>query len=85
MRHTHGLSDSLISVLATRGGEVVESVFGKEMRGMRNGMEEGGGVGDKGGFGLAGCSRTEGLIDEVVGNNAVFVHLALYCLSVPHV
>lgn len=29
---THGLSDSLISVLATRGGEVVERIFGREMR-----------------------------------------------------
>lgn len=27
---THGLSDSLLSILAVRAGEVVESVFGKE-------------------------------------------------------
>ncbi|MBA7497203.1 L-ornithine N(5)-monooxygenase [subsurface metagenome] len=26
---THGLSDSLLSILATRGGEIVDSVFGK--------------------------------------------------------
>jgi L-ornithine N5-monooxygenase len=29
---SHGLSDSLISVLATRGGEVVESIFGEGLR-----------------------------------------------------
>lgn len=30
---THGLSDSLISVLAMRGGEMVERIFGAELRG----------------------------------------------------
>jgi L-ornithine N5-oxygenase len=25
---THGLSDSLLSILAVRGGEMVESIFG---------------------------------------------------------
>ena len=39
---THGLSDTLISVLATRGGEVVERIFGGELR--RNG--DGGGKGE---------------------------------------
>ena len=29
---SHGLSDSLISVLATRGGEVVKSIFGERLR-----------------------------------------------------
>lgn len=28
---THGLSDTLLSVLATRGGEMVESIFGKSL------------------------------------------------------
>lgn len=28
---THGLSDTLLSILATRGGEIVDSVFGKAM------------------------------------------------------
>lgn len=28
---THGLSDSLLSIVATRGGEIVDSVFGKAM------------------------------------------------------
>ncbi|RDW78295.1 hypothetical protein BP5796_06147 [Coleophoma crateriformis] len=28
---THGLSDSLLSILAVRGGELVESMFGKEL------------------------------------------------------
>jgi L-ornithine N5-oxygenase len=27
---THGLSDSLLSILAVRGGEMVESIFGAE-------------------------------------------------------
>lgn len=26
--NTHGLSDTLLSILATRGGEVVQSIFG---------------------------------------------------------
>jgi L-ornithine N5-oxygenase len=30
---THGLSDSLLSILATRGGEMVESMFGEQLRG----------------------------------------------------
>jgi len=30
--HTHGLSDSLLSVLATRSGELVESIFGPDGR-----------------------------------------------------
>jgi L-ornithine N5-oxygenase len=30
---THGLSDSLLSVLATRGGEIVESILGEQLRG----------------------------------------------------
>ena len=29
---THGLSDTLLSILATRGGEMVESIFGKHLR-----------------------------------------------------
>jgi L-ornithine N5-oxygenase len=27
---THGLSDSLLSILAVRGGEMVDSIFGSE-------------------------------------------------------
>ena len=30
---THGLSDSLLSILAVRGGEIVSSVFGDELAG----------------------------------------------------
>jgi L-ornithine N5-monooxygenase len=30
--NTHGLSDSLLSVLATRGGEIVESILGEQLR-----------------------------------------------------
>ena len=30
---THGLSDSLLSILATRGGEMVESMFGQQLHG----------------------------------------------------
>lgn len=30
---THGLSDSLLSVLATRGGEMVQSIFGNQLAG----------------------------------------------------
>jgi L-ornithine N5-oxygenase len=30
---THGLSDSLLSVLAVRGGEIVASVFGEQLAG----------------------------------------------------
>ena len=41
---THGLSDVLLSVLATRAGEVVESIFGHSLRigggGRANGLEE---------------------------------------------
>lgn len=29
---THGLSDSLLSILATRGGEMVDAIFGNEIR-----------------------------------------------------
>lgn len=29
---THGLSDSLLSVLASRGGELVESIWGEQLR-----------------------------------------------------
>lgn len=29
---THGLSDTLLSILATRGGEVVDSIFGMSSR-----------------------------------------------------
>lgn len=30
---THGLSDSLLSILAVRGGEIVDSVFGEQLSG----------------------------------------------------
>lgn len=32
---THGISDSLLSVLATRSGELVESIFGKRLSSLR--------------------------------------------------
>jgi L-ornithine N5-oxygenase len=31
---THGLSDSLLSILATRGGEMVKSIFGQKLWGI---------------------------------------------------
>jgi len=33
---THGLSDTLLSILAIRGGELVQSIFGKELDGVGN-------------------------------------------------
>ena len=56
---THGLSDTLISVLATRGGEVVEKIFGKQLRLPRmngEGKVNGGGNGD---------GHREGMVGEV--------------------
>ena len=56
---THGLSDTLISVLATRGGEVVEKIFGKQLRLPRmngEGKVNGGGDGD---------GHHEGMVDEM--------------------
>lgn len=32
---THGLSDTLLSILAVRGGEIVDSVFGRDPSGHR--------------------------------------------------
>lgn len=36
---THGLSDSLLSILATRGGEMVDSMFGEQLHGSSKGTK----------------------------------------------
>lgn len=41
---THGISDSLLSVLATRSGEMVESIFGDYLKEVRTGSRGNGGV-----------------------------------------
>lgn len=41
---THGISDSLLSVLATRSGEMVESIFGEYLETLRAGDHEKSGV-----------------------------------------
>ncbi|EED21788.1 L-ornithine N5-oxygenase SidA [Talaromyces stipitatus ATCC 10500] len=41
---THGLSDSLLSVLATRSGEMVESIFGEYLNTLRGNIREKNGV-----------------------------------------
>ena len=44
---SHGLSDSLLSILAVRAGEVVGSIFGKDRLEMKNGNGNGNGKGVK--------------------------------------
>ena len=31
---SHGISDTLLSILATRSGEIVESIFGSKLKGI---------------------------------------------------